>query len=185
MDATNAAYGEFEHSCGHLLDIGRQQQQEPSETVAFEHQARRRLTGKQKAPAGMHFDPPQTAVRPGPETINSEDADGHVLMVYKGWNLIWCSVCGRYQTDRRTCRLRERCPRQPANRSHFRLKRLQSGRHPTTGEPLGETAQRLTLAGWPPDAAISACAKGGEELEESLTPGTTQSRGAERASTVG
>ena len=208
MDATNAAYGEFEYSCGHLLNTGGRQKQSTREppcnsssvvTSSGNHQARRRLNGKQGAPVGTRSEssgsvtnPGSDTIRPGSETIQlrsetiqPEDADGHVLMVYKGWNLIWCSVCGRYQTDKRTCRLRDRCPKQPVNRSHYRLKRLQGGRHPTTGEPLGETAQRLTLAGGSAEDAISACAKGGEEMAKSLTPGKAQSGGAERASTAG
>jgi hypothetical protein len=208
MDATNAAYGEFEHSCGHLLNTGGQQKQSTREppcnsssvvTSSGNHQARRRLSGKQGAPAGTRSEssgsvtnPGSDTIQPGSETIQlrsetiqPEDADGHVLMVYKGWNLIWCSVCGRYQTDKRTCRLRDRCPKQPVNRSHYRLKRLQGGRHPTTGEPLGETAQRLTLAGGSAEDAISACAKGGAEMAKSLTPGKAQSGGTERASTAG
>ena len=96
-------------------------------------------------------------------------ADGHVLMVTG--RIIWCAVCGRYQTSKLTCRLREQCPKQPENRSHYRLKRLQTGRHPATGEPLVDTARRLTLAGWSADVAISACKKGEEGKEASLTSG--------------
>ena len=184
--ATNAAHDEFEHSCGHHLDnwwIKRQSVPETSKKREAERDAeqdwgpqvrRRRLTGKQKTPFGMYEEPQEE------EPIQPEDADGHVLMVTG--RIIWCSVCGRYQTSKRTCRLREQCPKQPENRSHYRLKRLQQGRHPATGEPLGEIAQRLTLAKWSAEVAISACEKG--EEEESLTSG--QPRGGEaRASTDG
>ena len=101
------------------------------------------------------------------EPIQPEDADGHVLMVTG--RIIWCSVCGRYQTSKRTCRLREQCPKQPENRSQYRLKRLQKARRPAIGEPLGEIAQRLTLARWSADVAISACKKGEEGMEPSHT----------------
>ena len=67
------------------------------------------------------------------EPILLEDADGHTLMVYPVWELIWRSVCGRYQTHKRTCRLREQCPKEPEYRSNYRLKRLREGRRPTTG----------------------------------------------------
>jgi hypothetical protein len=186
--ATNAAHDEFEHSCGHHLDNWwnkRQSVHETSKKREAEQEAepdlgpqvkRRRLTGKQKTPFGMYEEPQEE------EPIQPEDADGHVLMVTG--RIIWCSVCGRYQTSKRTCRLRELCPKQPENRSHYRLKRLQKGRRPATGEPLGEIAQRLTLARWSADVAISACKKGGEGKEESLTSG--QPRGGEaEASTDG
>ena len=168
---------------------------------------KRRLTGKQAAPLDLFGSGPSDvdrvllpflplsqdyaptttseAVEPGPmgaDPILPEDADGHMLMVTG--RIIWCSVCGRYQTSKRTCRLREQCPKQTENRSHYRLKRLQEGRRPATGEPLGEIAQRLTLARWSADVAISACKKGGKGTEESLTSGQTRSGEAE-ASTDG
>jgi len=186
--ATNAAHDEFEHSCGHHLDNGWHQRQsvhEASKKREAEQEAepdlgpqvkRRRLTGKQKTPFGMYEEPQEE------EPIQPEDADGHVLMVTG--QIIWCSVCGRYQTSKRTCKLREVCPKQPENRSHYRLKRLQQGRHPTTGEPLGEIAQRLTLARWSAEVAISACEKGREGEEESLTSGRPRGGEAE-ASTDG
>ena len=87
---------------------------------------------------------PQVKSQDAEEPIQPEDADGHVLMVTGP--IIWCSLCGRYQTHKRTCRLREQCPKEPEHRAHYRLKRLQKGRRPATGRPLVETAQRLTLA---------------------------------------
>ena len=169
--ATNAAHHEFEHSCGHHWDSWRNRRQsvhEPSRKREAEPDLgpqvrRRRLTGKQGTPFGMYEEPQEE------EPIQPEDADGHVLMVTG--RIIWCSVCGRYQTSKRTCRLREQCPKQPENRSHYRLKRLQKGRHPATGEPLGEIAQRLTLARWSADVAIGACKKGEEGMEASHTSG--------------
>ena len=112
---------------------------------------RRRLTGKQKTPFGM-YEEPQVE-----EPVLPADADGHLLMVIGP--IVWCVLCGSYQTSKRTCRLREACPKLLENRAHYRLKRLQRGRHPATGAPLDETAQRLTLARWSADAAISACAE--------------------------
>ena len=201
VEATNAAHDEFEHSCGHHLDNWwnkRQSVHEASSKREVEREAepdlgtqvkKRRLTGKQVAPFGLFgtFEPTFEAVEPRVESMEAdpilpEDADGHMLMVTG--RIIWCSVCGRYQTSKRTCRLREQCPKQPENRSHYRLKRLQQGRHPATGEPLGEIAQRLTLARWSADVAISACKKGGKGTEESLTSGQPRSGEAE-ASTDG
>ena len=169
--ATNAAHDEFEHSCGHHLDEwwskrqsvhGTSKKREAEQEAGAElgpQVARRRLTGKQRAPFGM-FDKPQVESQDA-EPIQPEAADGHVLMVTGP--IVWCSVCGRYQTSKRTCRLREQCPKEPEHRSHYRLKRLQKGRHPATGKPLGEIAQRLTLARWSADDAISACEKGKDQ----------------------
>ena len=80
---------------------------------------RRKLTGKQRAPFGM-YDEPQVETHDA-EPIQPEDADGHVLRVTGP--IIWCSLCGRYQTSKRTCRLREQCPKEPEHRSHYRFKR--------------------------------------------------------------
>jgi hypothetical protein len=82
---------------------------------------KRRLTGKQVDPLGLfdRSEPTFEAVEPQVEAMEAdpilpEDADGHMLMVTG--RIIWCSVCGRYQTSKRTCRLREQCPKQPENR---------------------------------------------------------------------
>ena len=148
VEATNASHAIFFHSCGHLL--GGRAEVEPSVPEA---PTPRRMRGKQVAPVGFAgtFEQPIDAVGAQVESreaepILPEDADGHTLMVYPAWGLIWCSLCGRYQTHKRTHRLREHCPKEPRRGSHYRLKRLREGRCPTTGLPLGETAQRLTLA---------------------------------------
>ena len=111
---------------------------------------RRRLVGKQEAPFGMTFEPPfEQSFEPAKPQVASqvadpvlpEDADGHILMTTGP--IVWCFLCGRYQSEKRTCRLKEHCPKGPEHRSNYRLKRLKEGKRPTTGLPMGETAQQL------------------------------------------
>ena len=150
MEATNAAHSEFVYSCGSYLDI---QTYDHGQVAGQGVAKRRRLEGKQVAPFGMIFEPPfEQSFEPAKlqvvsqvaEPVLPEDADGHILMTTGP--IVWCFLCGTYQSEKRTCRLREHCPKEPEHRSHYRLKRLKEGKHPTNGFPMGETTQRLTLA---------------------------------------
>ena len=107
---------------------------------------RRRLRGKQNDPA------PATVATPAPikrkakdmaaDTVQRVDADGHILFITGG--IVWCNLCGRYG-ETRTHDLRAQCKLVPGPGSHFRLKRLQQGRHPTTNVPLRLSARRLPI----------------------------------------
>ena len=115
--ATIAARSEFEHSGGHHLENWWNRQQ-PMQEASRKREAeeadggpqakRQKLTGKQRAPVGM-YDEPQVETHEA-EPIQLEDENGHVLMVTGP--IIWCSLCGRYQTSKRTCRLRDQCPKE-------------------------------------------------------------------------
>ena len=103
-------------------------------------QKRRRLTYKQPDLLGA-FNPMQQAAA---DTVDRQDAHGHVLMVVNSAALTWCIKCGSY-TKIHIKYLGRTCDGTLGSGKLKVLNRLKGGRHPLTNEPIGASS-RLMLS---------------------------------------
>ena len=77
-------------------------------------------------------------------TLQPEDAGGHLLFSIASAGLLFCWKCGAYSKDR-THMLRGCCKQEPGSGQAYRLNRLKNSRHPLTGASFADRPKRLLV----------------------------------------
>ena len=78
------------------------------------------------------------------ETLQPQDAAGHLLFTFAEAGIVFCWRCGAYSKDR-THSLRGECRGEPGPGQGYMLGRLKNSQHPVSGNHLGGRPKRLLL----------------------------------------